>query len=95
MSKIFIIFLIFTLASSAPFLPVYNGALPFQYSLRIGKMAESLRRVYESPPIEIQPKYKVILLWNHTVVCKPGALIVYWVVGVSFAFGIKKRTEVK
>ena len=46
MSKIFIIFLIFTLASSAPFLPVYNGALPFHYSLRIGKMAESLRRVY-------------------------------------------------
>ena len=90
MSKIFIISLIFTLASSAP-LPVYNGALSFHYSLRIAKMAESFRRVYVSPPIKMQPKYKVILLWNHTVVCKPGVLIFYWVVGVSFAFGIKKK----
>ena len=94
MSKIFIIFLIFTLASSTP-LPVYNGALSFHYSLQIGKMAESFRGVYVSPPIKMQSKYKVNLLWNHAVVYKPDALIFYWVVSVSFAFGIKKWTEVK
>ena len=38
----------------------------------------------------MQAKYKVVLLWNHTVVCKPGALIGYRVVGVSFALGVEK-----
>ena len=89
MSKIFIVFLIFALPSSAPS-PVYNGALSFHYSLWIGKMAESFRHVYVSAPIEVQAKYKVVLLWNHTVVCKLGALISYRVVGVSFALGVEK-----
>ena len=38
----------------------------------------------------MQPIYIVILLWNHTAVCKPGALIVYRVLSVFFASGIKK-----
>ena len=38
----------------------------------------------------MQAKYKVVLLWNHTVVCKPGALIGYRVVGVSLALGVEK-----
>ena len=75
--------------SSAPS-PVYNGALSFHYSLWIGEMAESFRRVYVSTPIEMQAKYKVVLLWNHTVVCKPGALIGYQVVSVSFELGVEK-----
>ena len=53
-------------------------------------MTESFRRVYVNAPIEMQTKYKVVLLWNHTVVCKPGALIGYRVVGVSFALGVEK-----
>ena len=89
MSKIFILFLIFALPSSAPS-PVYNGALSFHYSVRIGEMAESFRRVYVSAPIEMQVKYKVVLLWNHAVVCKPSALIGYRVVGVSFALRLEK-----
>ena len=89
MSKIFIIFQIFALPSSATS-PVYNGALLFHYSLRIGEMEESLRGVYVSAPIEMQAKYKVVLLWNHTVVCKPSALNGYRVVGVSFARGVEK-----
>ena len=89
MSKIFIVFLIFALSSSAPS-PVYNGALSFHYSLRIGEMAESFRCVNVSAPIEMQAKCKVVLLWNDTVVCKPGALIGYRVFGVSFALGVKK-----
>ena len=89
MSKVFIIFLIFALPSSAP-LPVSNGALLFHYSLRIGEMAESFRCVYISAPIEMRAKYKVVLLWNHTVVCKPGALTGYQVVDVSFALGVEK-----
>ena len=90
MSKILITFLIFALPSSAPS-PVYNGALLFHYSLQIGEMTESSQRVYVSVPIEMQAKYKVVLLWNHTVVCKPGALIGYRVFGVSFALGVEKR----
>ena len=39
MLKIFITFLIFALPSSAPS-PVYNRALSFHYSLRIGEIAE-------------------------------------------------------
>ena len=38
----------------------------------------------------MQAKYKVVLLWNHTVVCKPGTLIGYRVVSVSFALGVEK-----
>ena len=38
----------------------------------------------------MQAKYKVVLLWNHTVVCKSGALIGYRVFGVSFALGVEK-----
>ena len=53
-------------------------------------MAESFRCVYVSAPIEMQAKYKVVLLWNHTVVCKPGALIGYRVFGVFFALGVEK-----
>ena len=53
-------------------------------------MTESFRRVYVNAPIEMQTKYKVVLLWNHTVVCKPGALIGYRVVDVSFALGGEK-----
>ena len=89
MTKIFIVFLILALSSSAPS-PVYNGTLSFHYSLRIGEMVESFRCVYVSAPIEIQAKYKVVLLWNHTVVCKPGALIGYQAFGVSFTFGGEK-----
>ena len=73
MLKIFIIFLIFALPSSA-LLPVYNRVL-FHFSLRTGEMTESFQRVYVSVPIEMKAKYKVILLWNDTDVCKPGALI--------------------
>ena len=89
MSKIFIIFLIFALPCSAP-PPVYNGVLSFHYSLQIGKMVESFRCVYVSAPIEMQAKYKVVLLWNHTFVCKPDTLIGYQVAGVSFALGVEK-----
>ena len=53
-------------------------------------MAELFQRVYVSAPIEMQPKYKVVLFWNHTVVCKPGALIGYQVFGVSFTLGVEK-----
>ena len=52
-------------------------------------MAESFRRVYVSASIEMKAKYKV-LLWNDTNVCKPGALIGYRIVGVSFALGVEK-----
>ena len=89
MSKEMIIFLIFALPSSAPF-PVYNGALSFHYSFRTGEMVESCRRVYVSAPIEMQAKYIVVLLWNHTIVCKLDALIAYRVVGVSFALEVEK-----
>ena len=88
MSKILIIFLIFALSSSAPS-PVYNGALSFHYSLQISAMTISFRLVYVSALMEMQAKYKVILLWNHTVVCKPSALIGYWVVRASFALGVE------
>ena len=70
--------------------PVYNGALSFHYSLQIGEMAESFPCVYVSTPVEMQAKYKVVLLWNHTVVCKLDTLIGYWVVGVSFTLGVEK-----
>ena len=53
-------------------------------------MAESFRRVYVSASIELKAKYKVVLLWSDTYVCKPGALIGYRVVGVSFALGVEK-----
>ena len=89
MSKIFIDFLIFVLSSSAPS-PVYNEALSFHYSLWIDEMVESFWCVYVRVPIAMQAKYKVILLWNHTVVCKPGTLIGYWVFGVSFSLGVEK-----
>ena len=89
MSKRFIIFLNFALPSSAPS-PVYNGTLLFHYSLRIGEIAESFLRLYLSMPIEMQAKYKVVLFWNHTVVCKTGVLIGYQVVDVSFALGGRK-----
>ena len=89
MLKEMIIFLIFALPSSAPF-PVYNGALSFHYSFRTGEMVESCRRVYVSAPIEMQAKYIVVLLWNHTIVCKLDALIAYRVVGVSFALEVEK-----
>ena len=92
MSKIFIIFLIFALPSSTPS-PVYNGALSFLYSLRIGEMAESFWRMYVNAPIKMQPKYKVVLLWNYTIVCKPSNLIGYQVVGVSFALGVGKELQ--
>ena len=46
--------------------------------------------MYVSAPIEMQAKYKVVLLWNHTVLCKPGALIGYRVFRVSFALGVEK-----
>ena len=38
----------------------------------------------------MKAKYKVVLLWNDTDVCKPGALIGYRIVGVSFALGVEK-----
>ena len=88
MSKIFIIFLISALSSLAPS-PVYNRAL-FHVSLRTGEMAESFQHVYISAPIEMKAKYKVVLLQNDTDVCKPGALIGYRSVGVSFALGVEK-----
>ena len=53
-------------------------------------MAESFRRVYVSASIEMKAKYKVVLLWNDTNVCKPGALIGYRIAGVSFALGVEK-----
>ena len=61
MSKIFTIFLIFALLTFTPS-PVCNRALSFYYSLRIGKMVESFRRVYLNAPIKIQAKYKVVML---------------------------------
>ena len=88
MSKIFIIFLIFALASPAPS-PVYNRAL-FYFSLWTGEMAESFRCVYVSASIEMKVKYKSLLLWNDTNVCKHGTLIGYRIVGVSFALGVEK-----
>ena len=65
MSKIFIIFLIFALPSSAPS-PVYNGALSFHYLLRIGEMAGSFRRVYVRALSKIQSRsvlesYRVLI----------------------------------
>ena len=54
-------------------------------------MAESSRHMYVSVPIEMQAKYKVILLWNHTIVCKHGTLIGYRVVGVSLALEVEKK----
>ena len=89
MSKIFIIFLIFALPSPAP--SSVNSRGLFHFSLRTGEMAESFRRVHVSVPIEMKAKYKVILLWNDTDVCKACALIGYRIVGVSFALGIEKR----
>ena len=89
MSKIFIIFLIFALPSSAPS-SVYSGALLFHYPLRVGKMTESFWHVYVSVPIEMQAKYKVVLLRNHTVLCKPSTWIGYRVAGVSFALAVEK-----
>ena len=56
-------------------------------------MAESFWRVYVSVPVEIKPKYKFVLLWNDTDVCKADALIVYRIVSVSFALGIEKWLE--
>ena len=53
-------------------------------------MVESFRRVYVSAPLEMKAKYKVVLLWTDINICKPGALIGYWIVGVSFAFGVEK-----
>ena len=53
-------------------------------------MAESFQHVYISAPIEMKAKYKVVLLQNDTDVCKPGALIGYRSVGVSFALGVEK-----
>ena len=53
-------------------------------------MTESFRRVYVSASIEMQAKYKVALLWNPTVVCIPGTLIGYWIVGASFVLGVEK-----
>ena len=88
MSKIFIIILIFALASPAPS-PVYNRAL-FYFQLWTREMAESFRRVYVSASIEMKAKHKVVLLWNDTDVCKPGALIGYRIDGVSFALGVEK-----
>ena len=79
----------FVLPYSAPS-PVYNRALSFHYSLQIGEMAESFPCVYVSTPVEMQAKYKVVLLWNHTVVCKLDTLIGYWLVGVSFTLGVEK-----
>ena len=35
-------------------------------------------------------KYKIVLLWNDTDVCKPGALTGYRIVGVSFALEVEK-----
>ena len=90
MSKIFIIFPIFTLPSSAPS-PVYKGVLSFHYSFRIGEMVESFRHVYVSVPIEMQAKCKVILLWNHTIVRKASVLFGYWIVSPSFALAVEKR----
>ena len=81
--------MIFALPSSIPS-RVYNGALSFHYSLPIGEIAESFRRMYVSALIEMHGKYKVVLLWNHTVLSKPGTLIGYRVVGVSFALGVEK-----
>ena len=53
-------------------------------------MTESFRRVYVTASIEMQTKYKVALLWNPTVVCIPGTLIGYWIVGASFVLGVEK-----
>ena len=75
---------------STPLSLSLNGTLSFHYSLQIGEMAESFWCLYVSAPIEMQAKYKVVLLWNHTVVCKLGTLIGYWVVGVFFALGVEK-----
>ena len=88
MPKIFIIFLIFALASPAPS-PVHNRAL-FYFPLWTREMAESFRRVYISASIEMKAKHKVVLLWNDTDMCKPGALIGYRIDGVSFALGVEK-----
>ena len=89
MSKMFIIFLIFSLPSPVPS-PVYNRAL-FHFSLRTGKMADSF--LYVRAPIEMKAKYKAVLLCNDIHVCKPGALIGYRIVGVSFALGVEKGTS--
>ena len=51
-------------------------------------MVESFRRVYVNAPIEMQAKYG--MLWNHTVLCKPGALLGYRVVAIFFALGVEK-----
>ena len=53
-------------------------------------MAESFRCVYVSASIEMKAKYKFVLLWNDTNVCKSGTLIGYRIVGVSFALGVEK-----
>ena len=47
MSKAFIIFLIFALPSSTPS-PVYNGALSFHYSLRIGETVRVCKRANQN-----------------------------------------------
>ena len=46
--------------------------------------------MYVSAPIEMNAKYKVVLLGNDTDVCKPGALTGYRIVGVSFALEVEK-----
>ena len=46
--------------------------------------------MYVSAPIEMNAKYKVVLLWNDTDVCKPGALTEYRIVRVSFALEVEK-----
>ena len=53
-------------------------------------MTASFRREYVSLLIEMKAKYKVILLWNDTDMCKPGALTGYRIVGVSFPLGVEK-----
>ena len=84
MSKIFIIFLIFALPYNTAS-HMYKRGL-FHFSLRTGEMHMDV-----NAPIEMKAKYKVVLLWNDTDVCKPGALTWYWIVDVSFARGVEKE----
>ena len=86
MSKIFIIFLIFAL----PYNAASHMRRLFHFSLRTGEMAESFGHMYVNATIEMKAKYKVVLLWNDTNVCKPGALTQHWIVDVSFASGVEK-----
>ena len=89
MLKIFIIFLIFALPYNTAS-HMYKRGL-FHFSLRTGEMAESFGHMDVNAPIEMKAKYKVVLLWNDTDVCKPGALTWYWIVDVSFARGVEKE----